>query len=511
MKPELKAEAIPSKEGKPVADIIASPRCDMADAKKGSADPSIEDAKFSDLLRSPRELWLVFALKALMSLSYFSLFNVLVLFLTDDLKLSDSSAGWVYGAHGVTVGVLSFAGGIVVDKLGSAISIYVGSACLLVGYGMVAFASNLTLALLGLLFFQSLGSALMMPALIVSLRRFTEPKARALAYSVFYVVMNVAAALSAMTIVAARDIIAGASWRPEYGGQPYSTWRMVCAFAFCIACLQMLLCFFVRAAPDDANPDAEVAERRGRSSWDIAKEVTHDPKFWRLAMLVLLMMGVRGLFRHMDVTFPKFFTRTFGPEARFEYFLTVNPICILCLTPPTTLVLQRYNVSFPTAFTLGAVISGISPFFLAWESSYTMCFAFLFVLSIGEAIWSPKLYEYSMAIAPIGREATYSALSGLPVFLTAGLIGGFSGHAVEHYCPAYGQCDGTMLWLIIGLSTVGSPIFLILFRSVIFKQDDLRDQHKGGLVSNEKDAGYGAVNDAEQPQSPASTSSTRTH
>eukprot|EP00971_Amphidinium_carterae_P158546 3143188-Amphidinium_carterae.1 len=43
---------------------------------------------------------------------------------------------------------------------------------------------------------------------------------------------------------------------------------------------------------------------------------------------------------------------------------------------------------------------------------------------MGEAIWSPKLYEYSVAIAPRGKEATYSAMSTTPAFLATGLIGG---------------------------------------------------------------------------------------
>ena len=45
---------------------------------------------------------------------------------------------------------------------------------------------------------------------------------------------------------------------------------------------------------------------------------------------------------------------------------------------------------------------------------YISIFLFIVFLSIGEALWSPRLYEYSAAIAPHGQEASYMSLSMLP-------------------------------------------------------------------------------------------------
>ena len=60
-------------------------------------------------------------------------------------------------------------------------------------------------------------------------------------------------------------------------------------------------------------------------------------------------------------------------------------------------------------------------------------------LSIGEAIWSPKLYEYSVAVAPQGREGTYLAMASAPIFATKLAVGGFSGYLLSEYCPAEGR------------------------------------------------------------------------
>eukprot|EP00929_Paragymnodinium_shiwhaense_P013506 TRINITY_DN121354_c0_g1_i1.p1 TRINITY_DN121354_c0_g1~~TRINITY_DN121354_c0_g1_i1.p1 ORF type:complete len:511 (+),score=48.24 TRINITY_DN121354_c0_g1_i1:102-1634(+) len=440
-----------------------------------------QDASFADLLQSPKELWLIFALKALLSLSYFSLFNVLVLFLTDDLGLSDAAAGWVYGAHGMTVGVLSLMAGTMVDKLGARVSLIAGSALLAVGHGMLAFASSAGFAIFALLTLKALGSALVMPALIVSLRRYSSPETRPLAYSLFYVVMNASAALSAFAIVGARSALSDTSSRTIIPAS-YSTWRVVAIISFFTVCAQFLLSLTLQPSPAEERLREQSGSSQEQSSWETSKEIVSEARFWRLLTLVLLMIGVRSLFRHMDVTFPKYFLRTFGPDAPFEYFLAVNPICIICLAPPITILIQHLNLSYATVFTLGAFISGCSPFFLVLDStSQSMCLAFLVTLSVGEAVWSPKLYEYSVAVAPVGREASYSALSGLPVFLTTAFIGGFSGHAVQHYCPAYEACDGRMLWLLIAASAAVTPVTLLLLRPWVFNDDDLRDEHLGGM------------------------------
>jgi hypothetical protein len=41
---------------------------------------------------------------------------------------------------------------------------------------------------------------------------------------------------------------------------------------------------------------------------------------------------------------------------------------------------------------------------------------FIIFFTIGEAIWSPRLMQFSAEIAPVGREGTYIALSYLPYF-----------------------------------------------------------------------------------------------
>lgn len=42
---------------------------------------------------------------------------------------------------------------------------------------------------------------------------------------------------------------------------------------------------------------------------------------------------------------------------------------------------------------------------------------FVIQLSLGESIWSPRWYDYSMSVAPEGREGIFTAMASAPLFL----------------------------------------------------------------------------------------------
>lgn len=453
-------------------------------------DVSAGSGSFIDLLHGPFELWVVFALKVLVSFSYFALFNVLTLYLTEDFRVSDSSAGWIYGAHGMIAGVFSIFGGLTADKLGVRWTLVIGSASLAFGYGLIAWTQSLYVFLAALLMLKPMGSALCMPALTISVRRYTTPATRPFAFSLFYIVMNLSAGLAVVAIGAARRSLVGGVAMPFYEGR-ISTWRAVASMAFVFAVAQFALSLVMRTPPDDAAPSDVVAARRAAPPWTIAYEVCKENKFLRFACLVLIFVGVRSVFRHLDATFPKYFLRTFGHKAPFEYFLAINPFCILAFTPPATALFAWLKIGYAPILITGAFLSGFAPFFLVLESSYRACVAFIVLLTLGEAIWSPKLYEYSVAIAPVGREATYAALSAAPIFFSTMLIGGFSGHLLQVHCPEEGQCDGRSMWMWIALSTVTSPILAVLGAPFIFNSRDLEEDRMAGNAAMQPS--YGAT------------------
>jgi MFS family permease len=107
---------------------------------------------------------------------------------------------------------------------------------------------------------------------------------------------------------------------------------------------------------------------------------------------------------------------------------------------------------------------------------YVMIFLFVVLLSVGEAFYSPRLYEYTAAIAPKGQEASYMAMSSLPFFLAKLGVAPFSGVLLAHFCPDIGPRHPGTLWLLIGLSTMIAPVGLFVFQRFIRVREAGRDE-----------------------------------
>jgi len=97
---------------------------------------------------------------------------------------------------------------------------------------------------------------------------------------------------------------------------------------------------------------------------------------------------------------------------------------------------------------------------------------FICVFTVGEAIWSPRLMQFTAEIAPKGKEGTYIALSVLPWFASKFFVGPMSGLLVKAYTPLDPLTNKAMaaypdhwkVWLWIGGTAVLTPISLLILR-----------------------------------------------
>jgi dipeptide/tripeptide permease len=132
----------------------------------------------------------------------------------------------------------------------------------------------------------------------------------------------------------------------------------------------------------------------------------------------------------------------------------------------------------------GALITSLSMFIIAIppfggydvaKFTYATTIVFLVFLTIGELIWSPRLQEYTAAIAPQGQEGTYLGLSMIPYFLAKTVISFLSGHMLQRWCPE-GIGDKLragevafvdspyMMWTILGAVALFGTLIAILLK-----------------------------------------------
>ena len=411
-------------------------------------------AELRALLQSPRELWLVYAVKLLESVAYFTVYTLLAIYLTDDHGYSDTRAGSVTGTWLTAVSLVTFGAGFVADSIGIRRALLVASISSAAGRGFLALSPDDSGAILGLLV-SVWGIACMKPTMNAAVRVWTTPVTVAWGFSLYYVMMNLDSVTQGPLITTFRAWFADGA---VIAGHTFSSSRLVFLVGFAVSCVNVGLVLLMR------EPAVEVTKAK-EGPLTIARAVMKERAFWMFMLFVALLTFVRLIFQHAHLTWPKYSLREFGQDFPFASYWSINPLMIIFLTPVATAFTRQFR-PYPVIVT-GAFISALSVFAMAASTSVTASLVFIVTLSIGEALWSPRLYEYTATIAPRGREASYMGLSEIPLFLAKPVVGYLSGWLLQTYCPADGLHDSQRMWLIVGAMTIAAPVGMIVFRRVI--------------------------------------------
>jgi dipeptide/tripeptide permease len=410
------------------------------------------------LRHAPRELWLVYAIKLFESIAYFAVYSLLVIYLSDDHGYSDTKAGSVAGTWLTAISLVVFIAGFIADGLGIRRALMIAAVSAAVGRGLLAFAPSAEGAMLGLVV-SVWGIACMKPTMNAAVRAYTTSATVAFAFSLYYVVMNLGAVTQGPLISEFRSFFKGGY---DLLGHHFSSSQMVFLVAAAVSALNVGLVLLMReVAP--AQPElVKVPAQATRNPLSIAREVLRERAFWWFILFVALLTLVRLIFQHAHLTWPKYAIREFGQEFPFATYWSLNPLMIIFLTPVATAFTRKYP-PYPV-IVIGAMLSALSVFALAFSTTVAASVTFIVVLSLGEALWSPRLYEYTATVAPRGREASYMGLSEVPLFLAKPVVGFMSGALLETYCPATGPRDSTSMWWIVGLSTIAAPTAMLAWR-----------------------------------------------
>ena len=94
------------------------------------------------LASSPRELWIVYVMKLLESIAYFTVYTLLVIFLSDDHGYSDTDAGTVAGTWLTAISLVVFVSGFVADAMGIRRALLVAAISTAIGRGLLAFSGS---------------------------------------------------------------------------------------------------------------------------------------------------------------------------------------------------------------------------------------------------------------------------------------------------------------------------------------------------------------------------------
>jgi MFS family permease len=432
------------------------------------------------LLRCPRELWLVYLATIIEYAGVFSFLVTLPLWLSSDFAMSDKQAGFWAATFSTLVSLFVFLVGSIADTVGVRRTLLVSFALSAATRLAMSLAPTASTALVALFAF-GFAYATTSPVLQTAVHRAAGPRTRAFAFSLWYVSFNVGGALSGLVVDAARGAFLDPATKklaartvdlPLLGPRAMTAQAAIMGIGFLAAAVAVLVVLFMRRDFEHRrDPEESFApEAKKASPLSALAEALADKAFWRFMFLLVLLSLVRMMFQHMNFTWPKYVTRVQDDQFPVGKVWGLNSLLIIGLAPLGTALTRRRRALDVLLF--GAFISSLSPFILCLGSTMPFQIAMVLTLTIGEALWSPRVYEYNVSIAPRGREATYVGLGALPYFLAKFLVGPTSGYLLDAYCPAEGPRKAAILWGIIGLTTMVGPVGILLARGWIGKKDD---------------------------------------
>lgn len=491
-------------------------------------------SEFGILKHASREFWLTNAIQFCDGLAYFSMINVITLYLTTNCGFSDVDSGAWVGIFTLYITVFVFAVGAICDVIGIRRSFFIGMGLLALsrlglgvvpslsldpnllkpvsavfaGWGLApvaAYFQNETptqLSIKALLISLALGTAFMSPVITTSLRRFTTKETRATGFNIYYLIMNIGAIIAGVVITD--------GFRHKFGEV---TGNLAILDFGCILSLICIVCAYLMREHNYADESERIsAEDQQRRPLAIFMEVWKESAFRKLILFLVLTIGVRLVFTHQFLVMPKYYTRVLYSDFDLGAANSINPTIIVLGLILLIPIINRFATIKLIVF--GMMISALSLLFmcvplswimaLPWIHNVTQAYFFIIiaqilVFAVGELFFSPRFTEYIASVAPKDKVSSYMALSALPTFISKPINGFLSGLLVAKFSYEgirakidtgnidYGNSPEFM-WLIYFGVAILSPFAVIALRRYISQAKVAKVPQKGIMIPEPGDA-----------------------
>jgi proton-dependent oligopeptide transporter, POT family len=438
---------------------------------------------FVDLVRAPRALWGINLSYLLEGITYFGALSLLAIFFNDYIGLNDIEAGRMVGVltAGITLGMLFL--GATVDIVGPRRALLISLALMLVGRVFLTISPEISgdrglwsaphvVAMFGILWII-LGYGIYQPACYAAAKFFSTKNTAAMSYAMLYAVMNLGAFIPGLISPPVRKAF----------GIPGVFWVYASLTVVGMAVVALVITSkAVRAAKERAgSQESEV--RDGEHKRSLKEQAAFYLKNFpirdsRFLFFIFILIPVQTLFAHNWLTIPQYCNRAFTGvvSENYELFSNISPLLIFVLTP----IVAAYTSTKKTYTMMiaGTLVMAAPTFLLVLGPSMVTLFGFLILMTIGEAMWSPRFLQWVAEVAPEGMTGIYMGIGQFPWFLTKVITSLYSGWFLMNYCPAgvppSEMHTGTM-WFFYGLIAMISPIGLVLAKK--WMEKGFRERH----------------------------------
>ncbi len=432
---------------------------------------------FKDLVRASRVLWGVNISYFLEGLVYFGMLGLLAIYFNRYAGLNDIQADQMVGilTAGITLSMLFL--GATVDIIGVRKSFLISLFLMLIGRVLITISPDVlpssgmwsgvhSLAMFGILWIV-LGYGIYQPAAYAAVKRFTSKKNAAMGYAMLYALMNLGGFLPGLISPPVRKAygITGVFW--VYDALTVAG-IIVVAFVLSKKTIKLATSQLSDEQKKEVDEEAEKSFKE-KLKYYIQNFPLKDLRFM---YFIFILIPVQTLFAHNWLTLPQYTSRAFTGFVKdnFEFFVNFNPILIFILTPMIAALTAKKDAYKMTI--LGTLVMASPTFILALGPNIITLFAFIIIMTIGEAMWQPRFLQWVAEIAPKGMTGIYMGIGQFPWFLTKVITSLYAGWFLMKYCPEGvppSQMNTETMWFIYGLIAIISPIGLWLSKNWMMK------------------------------------------
>jgi MFS family permease len=318
-----------------------------------------------------------------------------------------------------------------------------------------------------------IGLGIYQPACYSAVRRFTNEKTAAMGFAMLYGLMNLGGFLPGLISPPVRHAhgILGVYW-----------------VYIALTALEIVLVAFIltRKVIESASSNYRTqAEQKKEEQESLKNKVKYyikniPLKDARFMFFIFILIPVQTLFAHNWLTLPQYFNRAFTGyvSENFEFFVNFNPLLIFILAPMVAALTSKKDTY--KMMIIGTLIMAAPTFILATGPTIYSAFAYLIIMTIGEAIWQPRFLQWIAEIAPKNMTGIYMGIGQFPWFLTKFITSLYSGWFLTKFCPIntpVEQLNTETMWFIYGCIAILSPLTLFLARKWMGRDMEMRKRN----------------------------------
>jgi proton-dependent oligopeptide transporter, POT family len=426
---------------------------------------------FINIFKSSKALFGVNIVYLLEGVVYFGILGLLVLYFEEYIGLNDIKASYMVGmlTAGITLSML-FLGGTV-DWIGVRKAFLTAFIIMLIGRLFLTIAPSIgspglwqsaNLYALAGIFFIIIGYGIFQPAAYTAVKKFTTKENAAMGYAMLYAIMNLGGFLPGLISPPVRHAtgIIGVYW----------VYNILTA-----ACIMIVIILITKKSVHKAELKAKEGNNKEKEEKE-KDDPEEKPSFkyyiknipirdTRFLFFIFILIFVQTLYAYNWLILPVYTSRAFTGIVSdyFEFFTNLNPLLIFILAPiVTALTIKKktYNMMI-----IGTLIMALPTFILCLGANIYTLLTYLFIMTIGEAIWQPRFLQWVAEIAPKNMTGIYMGLGQFPWFLTKAIVPIYSGYFLINYCPKntpHSEMNTETMWFIFGCVAIITPIALFL-------------------------------------------------